>query len=70
MEELVHRMLAGRKSMQAEEVPVATDEEYVRMMYLASYGLDRHSSFRFTAADEQIRKGAFGYPGGQIEQKP
>ena len=44
-------------------------DEYVRLLYLASYGIDRNSSFRFTPSTERVRKGMYGHPAGRIEHK-
>ena len=55
--------------MGIEEVPVKTDDEYIRLLYLASYGIDRNSSFRFTPSAERVRKGMYGHPAGRIEHK-
>ena len=68
VEEFVDEILAGQQ-MGIEEVPVKTDDEYIRLLYLASYGIDRNSSFRFTPSAERVRKGMYGHPAGRIEHK-
>jgi hypothetical protein len=69
VEEFVDEILAGRQQMGIEEVPVETDDEYIRLLYLASYGIDRNSPFRFTPSAERVRKGRYGHPAGRIEHK-
>lgn len=68
LEEFVDNLLAGRLSASMEEVPVTTDKEYVRLLYLASYGLDGGSSFRLFPSAERICKGPYAHPGGRIER--
>jgi hypothetical protein len=69
VEEFVDEKLAGRQQMGIEELPVETDDEYVRLLYLASYGIDRASAFRFTPSAERVRKGMYGHPAGRLEHK-
>ena len=68
LEEFVDTLLDGRPALSMEEVPVGSDEDYVRLLYLASYGLDGGSSFRLLPLMERIRRGRYGYPGGRIER--
>jgi hypothetical protein len=68
VEEFVNALLAGREAASLEEVPVDGDDDYVRLLYLASYGLDGGSSFRLLPGAEQIRKGAYSHPAGRIER--
>lgn len=68
LEEFVHDLLAGRIAASTEEITVSADEDYVRLLYLASYGLDGGSSFRFLPSAERVRKGLYTHPGGQIER--
>lgn len=68
VEEFVDQLLAGRVTAPIEEVAVDADDDYVRLLYLASYGLDGSSSFRFFPSAERIRKGPYEHPGGKIER--
>lgn len=68
LEEFVNALLAGRSTASLAEIPVHGDEDYVRLLYLASYGLDGGSRFRLVLAPERIRKGVYGHPGGTIER--
>lgn len=68
VEEFVDLLLAGRTAAPIEEVAVDGDDDYVRLLYLASYGLDGSSSFRLFPSAERIRKGSYEHPGGKIER--
>jgi len=68
LEEFVDALLDGRSAVSMEEVPVEADEDYVRLLYLASYGLDGGSPFKLFPSMERIRRGPYGYPGGRIER--
>jgi hypothetical protein len=52
-----------------KEVNVTTDEEYVRLLYIASFGLDRNSSFQLVPSAERVRKGPYTYPEGKVERR-
>lgn len=69
VEEFIDALLAGRAVASMKEIPVDGDEEYVRLLYLASYGLDGGSTFRLFPSAEHVRKGDYGHPGGRIERK-
>jgi hypothetical protein len=66
VEEFVDELLAGRATASLAEISVHSDEDYVRLLYLASYGLDGSSRFRLALSPERIRKGVYGHPGGTI----
>jgi hypothetical protein len=68
IEEFVVKVLAGRDSASMAEVPVQTDEDYVRLLYVASYGLDRSSAFRLRASSERVKKNDYTYPSGRIDR--
>jgi hypothetical protein len=85
-QELVTRfvleMLAGRRSMPVREVPVASDEDYVRLTYVVGYGAGRRSPYRFArircgsgdCTDPgctvcRVVSGAYSYPNGTIERR-
>jgi hypothetical protein len=82
--ELVNRyvrdLLSGRSSMTIREVPVASDEDYVRLTYVVSYGTGKNASYRFARSrcDDRdcvdpdcalcrVRTGSYSYPNGTIE---
>jgi hypothetical protein len=68
VEEFVEALLAGRSAASLGEIVVDVDDDYVRLLYLASYGLDGGSSFRLIPSEDRIRKGVYGHPGGRIER--
>jgi hypothetical protein len=68
VEEFVAALLAGRRAAPLAEIPVDGDEDYVRLLYLASYGLDGGSSFRIVPSPERVRKGVYEHPGGEVER--
>jgi hypothetical protein len=49
-------------------VNVTSDEDYVRLLYIASYGLDSSSSFQLLPSAERVRKEPYTYPEGKIER--
>jgi len=71
VEEFIDLLLAGRGAVAMKEIYVNDDNDYVRLLYLASYGLDGESSYRLRPSAQRICQGAYAYPDGQIErQKP
>jgi len=68
VEEFVDLLLAGRVTAPIDEVAVDADDDYVRLLYLASYGLDGNSSFRLFPSADRIRKGSYEHPGGKIQR--
>jgi hypothetical protein len=69
IEEFVDALLAGRSAVLMKEIAVRDDVEYVRLLYLASYGLDASSTFKLFPSADRVRKGDYGYPGGRVERK-
>jgi hypothetical protein len=67
VEEFVLRMLDGRRAAPMREVPVHDDQDYVRLLYLASYGLDGTSTFRMRPSGGRLKTEAYGYPDGTLE---
>jgi hypothetical protein len=68
IEAFVDELLAGRTEISLAEIPVGDDDGYVRLLYLASYGLDGDSSFRLVPSVERVRKGVYSHPDGRIER--
>jgi Family of unknown function (DUF5716) len=68
IEEFVAAVLAGGRVVSMQEIPVDDDDDYVRLLYLASYGLDGASDFRLLPSAERVRKGYYSHPGGRIER--
>lgn len=83
-QEMVNRfvrdLLAGRRRMPIREVPVTSDEEYVRLTYVVGYGDARRALYRFertrcgdpACTDPEcgicrVRSGSYSYPNGTIE---
>ncbi len=69
IEEFIEQMLAGRAAGSMKEVDVTSDEGYVRLLYIASYGLDRNSGFQLLPSAERVRKGPYTYPDGKVERR-
>jgi hypothetical protein len=69
IEAYVEALLASRGSASLEEVPVLDDEDYVRLLYLAAYGLDRSSSFSLDPGTQRIKKGPYEHPTGRIVRR-
>jgi hypothetical protein len=68
IEEFIDQVLAGRLAGSMKEVNVTSDEDYVRLLYIASYGLDSSSSFQLLPSAERVRKGPYTYPDGKVER--
>ncbi|MBI5489006.1 MAG: hypothetical protein HY905_16855 [Deltaproteobacteria bacterium] len=66
IEEFVEGLLAGRREAAMNEIAVGEDREYVRLLYLAAYGLDGASWYRLRPSVERVRKGGYGFPDGRI----
>jgi Wadjet anti plasmid transformation system JetA-like protein len=66
IEEFVHQLLGGRSSASIDEITVAGDPDYIRLLYLVAFGLDRSSSFKFVPETGRIEKSAYGYPAGRV----
>ncbi|HEV2986717.1 MAG TPA: Wadjet anti-phage system protein JetA family protein, partial [Vicinamibacterales bacterium] len=69
LEEFVLTVLDRRQAAPMRDVPVHEDPDYVRLLYLASYGLDGESTFELLPLPGRLRKGAYGYPDGTIEKR-
>jgi hypothetical protein len=69
----VERLLAGRTRVPLGDVPVDGDEDYVRLIYMAAYGLDGGSAYTFRLEEEadagRERKGRYGFPRGSLERR-
>jgi len=70
VEEFVLAVLDGRRAAPMSEVPVHDDQDYVRLLYLASYGLDADSTFRMQPSRGRLQAEAYGYPDGTLEALP
>jgi Wadjet protein JetA len=67
IEEFVASVLRGRTAAPMRDVPVGADHEYVRLLYLASYGLDGDSTYRFRPTNGRLEATMYGYPDGTLE---
>src|SRR5438093_418536 len=70
VEEFVLTVLDGRRAALMSEIPVHNDQGYVRLLYLASYGLDGASTFRMRPSGGRLQEEAYGYPDGTLEALP
>jgi hypothetical protein len=74
VEEYVERLLAGRARAPLREADLEGDEDYIRLIYIAAYGLDRRSPYAFEEAGGEgapglERKGIYGFPPGELRKK-
>ena len=67
IEEFITTVLDGRSSAPMRDVPVKDDEDYVRLFFIASYGLGDASSFRLQPSDGRLHTPTYGYPDGTLE---
>jgi hypothetical protein len=67
IEEFITTVLDGRSSAPMRDVPVKDDEDYVRLLFIASYGLGDASSFRLQPSDGRLHTPTYGYPDGTLE---
>lgn len=67
---LVAELLRGRPHATLAEAPLEHDLDYVRLIYIAAYGLDGNSPFRFQPSpmSEPSRKGPYAFPRGRLER--
>ena len=68
-------LLGARASVPLSAAAPEIDEEYVRLIYTAAYGLDGGSPFRFErdagAPEERLeRHGIYGFPRGFLVRRP
>lgn len=70
VEEFVLTVLDGRATAPMRDVPVHHDHDYVRLLYLAAYGLDGDSTFRMRPSRGRLQAEAYGYPDGTVEARP
>ncbi|MBZ5726798.1 MAG: DUF5716 family protein [Acidobacteriia bacterium] len=66
VQEYVTTLLDGRSSIGIDELPVASDEEYLRLLFITQYGLDGRSSFHVVHQEGRLRSGLYEYPAGHI----
>jgi Family of unknown function (DUF5716) len=67
IEEFITTVLDGRSSAPMRDVPVTNDQDYVRLFFIASYGLGDDSSFRLQPSGGRLRTPTYGYPDGTLE---
>lgn len=70
IEEFVVTVLDGRGAAPMRDVPVHDDHDYVRLLYLASYGLGGDSTFRLRPSRGRLQAEAYGYTDGMVEAVP
>jgi hypothetical protein len=66
---MIRALLAGRASASLEEIPLENDEDYVRMLYIAAYGLDGDSGYTLRTSDSRVARGRYGHPVAEVEPK-
>lgn len=69
---LVAELLRGRPHATLADAPLEGDRDYVRLMYIAAYGLDGASPFRFqlpASPEPHERRGPYGFPRGRLERR-
>jgi hypothetical protein len=66
MEEFARQFLGSRSFASIEELPMESDQDFVRLLYLVGYGLDGSAAFHFDPDSGRITRGPYGYPAGRI----
>jgi hypothetical protein len=70
MEERIAELLRERDSVDTEDLPLTSDEDYVGAMYTAAYGLDGRSSFKFELEQsDPVTSGRYRIPRGRIVKR-
>jgi hypothetical protein len=72
VEALAASLLAGRTQAPIADLPLESDEDYVRAIYLVAFGLDLGSDYRFERpADrrQRIEKDGYGMPAGTLARR-
>jgi len=74
VEAYVEQLLAGRGHARLADADLLGDDDYVRLIYIASYGLDRATAYVFErdAADGPRvleRRGRYGFPPGSLRRR-
>lgn len=68
----VAELLRGKPHATLADAPVGDDRDFVRLIYIAAYGLDGNSPFRFQPAairEEPHHKGPYSFPRGRLERR-
>ena len=70
IQEYVEQLLGSRLRAPLSDAPVAGDEDFVRLIFIAAYGMDGGSSYAFRPEPgiPQDRKGPYSFPRGQLER--
>jgi hypothetical protein len=66
LEAFVEALLGNRDAAPMRDVPVTDDRDYVRLVYLASYGLDGDSAYRLRPTGDTLHANVYGYPDGTL----
>lgn len=67
LEEVVAALLRNRASADMAEIPMQQDPDYVRALFIASFGLDGGSSFRFEQdRTHQVSRPPYSHPAGRL----
>lgn len=69
VEAAVAALLRERTSADMAEVPMLGDSDYVRAMFITSFGLDGGSTFRFEHDPAQVVRPPYSHPGGKIVRR-
>lgn len=68
---LVAELLRGKPHATLADAPLEDDRDFVRLIYIAAYGLDGASPFRFQPSvlrEGPARRGPYGFPRGRLER--
>ena len=65
-------LLDGTSVAPVTDIPLTTDEDYIRLIHIAAYGMDRVSSYLFDPDPGQarIRRGRYTHPQGHLRKVP
>ncbi|HVY60989.1 MAG TPA: Wadjet anti-phage system protein JetA family protein [Planctomycetota bacterium] len=69
IEAFVLALIGNRDEARISEIPVARDEDYVRLIYLAAYGLDGDSNYTLDPEDDRLRRGPYGFADGHLRPR-
>lgn len=68
---LVAELLRGKPHATLADAPLEHDRDFVRLIYIAAYGLDGDSPFRFQPShlrEAPSRRGPYAFPRGRLER--
>ena len=70
VDDYVLRLLGARSRVSLAELPIETDADYVRLIFVCAYGLDGGSPYALEpdVTGERHRRAAYEFPAGRLER--